>query len=80
MFLHRKSYEITGNESMKKFQKMLLPVFDYVHHSGLLGRSMHLRKFVSHKELLDILDKGIPELFRKAMRHHLEDRFARLFE
>jgi|GEM_PF-4741263 len=68
MFLHRKSYEITGNESMKKFQKMLLPVFDYVHHSGLLGRSMHLRKFVSHKELLDILDKGIPELFRKAMR------------
>jgi GntR family transcriptional repressor for pyruvate dehydrogenase complex len=77
---HGKLYEITGNESMKKFQKMLLPVFDYVHHSGLLGKPIHLRKFVSHKELVDILDKGTPELFRKAMRHHLENHFARLFE
>src|ERR1051325_4187836 len=28
---HGKLYEITGNETMKKFQKMLLPVFDFVH-------------------------------------------------
>src|SRR5690606_38574634 len=30
---HGKLYEITGNENMKKFQKMLLPIFDYVHNS-----------------------------------------------
>ena len=77
---HGKLYEISGNETMKKFQKMLLPVFDYVHHSGLLGKPIPLRKFVSHKELVDILDKGTPELFRKAMRHHLENHFARIFE
>lgn len=77
---HGKLYEITGNETLKKFQKMLLPVFDYVHHSGLLGKPIPLRKFVSHKELVDILENGTPDLFRNAMRHHLENHFARLLE
>ncbi|MEO9022486.1 MAG: FadR/GntR family transcriptional regulator [Ginsengibacter sp.] len=77
---HGKLYEITGNETMKKFQKMLLPVFDYVHHSGLLGKEIPLKKFVSHKELVDILEKGTPELFRNSMRHHLENHFARIFD
>ena len=36
---HGKLYEITGNETLKKFQKMLLPVFDYVHNSGLLEKA-----------------------------------------
>src|SRR5687768_1862613 len=35
---HGKLYEIAGNETLKKFQKMLLPVFDYVHKSGLLKK------------------------------------------
>jgi len=77
---HGKLYEVTGNETMKKFQKMLLPVFDYVHHSGLLGKPVMLKKFVSHKELVNILENGTPELFRNAMRYHLENHFARLFD
>ncbi|MDE3182390.1 MAG: FadR family transcriptional regulator [Bacteroidota bacterium] len=77
---HGKLYEITGNETLKKFQKMLLPVFDYVHHSGLLGKQTELRNFVSHKGLVDVLEKGTPEKFRNSMRKHLENHFARLFE
>jgi len=77
---HGKLYEITGNETLKKFQKMLLPVFDYVHHSGLLKKQPLLRKFVSHKGLVDILENGSPELFRNGMRNHLENHFARLFD
>ncbi|HRO47209.1 FCD domain-containing protein [Agriterribacter sp.] len=77
---HGKLYEITGNETMKKFQKMLLPVFDYVHKSGLLKKQTHLKTFVSHKGLVDILEKGTPELFRNAMRNHLENHFARIFD
>jgi DNA-binding FadR family transcriptional regulator len=77
---HGKLYEITGNKTMKKFQKMLLPVFDYVHQSGLLGKPIPLRKFVSHKQLIDELEKGTPTSFRTAMRHHLENHFARLFD
>lgn len=77
---HGKLYEITGNETMKKFQKMLLPVFDYVHNSGLLKKQPLLKTFLSHKGLIDILEDGTPEKFRNGMRDHLENHFARLFE
>jgi GntR family transcriptional regulator, transcriptional repressor for pyruvate dehydrogenase complex len=77
---HGKLYEITGNESLKKFQRMLLPLFDYVHESGLLKKPASAKKFVSHKGLVDIIENGSPELFRNAMRNHLENHFARLFE
>jgi len=77
---HGKLYEITGNNTLKKFQKMLLPVFDYVHNSGLLKKQPLLKTFVSHKGLVDILEDGNPELFRNAMRNHLENHFARLFD
>lgn len=77
---HGKLYEITGNETLKKFQKMLLPIFDYVHNSGLLKKQPLLKTFVSHKGLVDILENGTPELFRTGMRNHLENHFARLFD
>lgn len=76
---HGKLYEITGNDTLKKFQKMLLPVFDYVHNSGLLKKQPMLKTFVSHQQLVDILEDGTPELFRNAMCNHLENHFARLF-
>src|SRR5438128_1057710 len=53
---HGKLYEITGNATLKKFQRMLLPVFDYVHNSGLLKKPASIKKFVSHKGLVDILE------------------------
>lgn len=77
---HGKLYEIAGNETLKKFQKMLLPVFDYVHNCGLLKKQPLLKMFVSHKELVDILENGTPEKFRNGMRHHLENHFARIFD
>ena len=76
---HGKLYDITRNETLKKFQGMLLPVFDYVHHSGLLGKPTLLQKFVSHKGLVDILEHGTPDEFRNAMRYHLENHFLRIF-
>lgn len=77
---HGKLYEITGNETLKKFQKLLLPVFDYVHNSGLLKKQTFLNMFVSHKELVAILENGTPEQFRNGMRNHLENHFSRLFD
>ncbi|MBN8858924.1 MAG: FadR family transcriptional regulator [Sphingobacteriales bacterium] len=77
---HGKLYEITGNEALKKFQKMLLPVFDYVHNSShLLKEPPPFKTFVSHTQLVDILEHGTPEEFRNGMRAHLENHFARLF-
>jgi DNA-binding FadR family transcriptional regulator len=77
---HGKLYEITCNATLKKFQKLLLPVFDYVHNSGLLKKQPLLKMFISHKELVDILEHGTPEQFRNGMRSHLENHFTRLFE
>jgi DNA-binding FadR family transcriptional regulator len=77
---HGKLYEITGNETLKKFQRMLLPIFNYVHNSGLLKKQTKIKKFVSHKGLVEIMENGSPELFRNAMRNHLENHFARLFD
>lgn len=77
---HGKLYQISNNESLKKFQYMLLPVFEYVHTSGLLKKIGGEKKFVSHKGLVDILENGSPELFRNAMRNHLENHFVRLFD
>jgi DNA-binding FadR family transcriptional regulator len=76
---HGKLYEITGNETLKKFQRMLLPVFDYVHKSGLIKKQPLLKTFTSHKALVNILEKGTPEEFRNGMRSHLENHFARIF-
>jgi GntR family transcriptional repressor for pyruvate dehydrogenase complex len=77
---HGRLYEITGNETMRKFQRMLLPVFEYVHNSGLLKKPASNKKFISHKGLVDILENGSPEMFRNAMRNHLDNHFARLFD
>ncbi len=76
---HGKLYEITRNETMKKFQRILLPVFDYVHASGLLRTVSAGDSFVSHKDLVDIIETGNAEMFRTGMRRHLENHFARLF-
>ncbi|CAL1516724.1 FadR/GntR family transcriptional regulator [Chitinophaga sp. MM2321] len=77
---HGKLYEISGNGMLKRFQQMLLPVFDYVHHSGLLKKMPKSRKFVSHKGIVDIIENGSAEMLRNAMRNHLENHFARIFE
>lgn len=77
---HGKLYEITRNETMKKFQKLLLPVFDYVHSSGLLKKNVVVKKFVSHKGLVNIIEHGSAEMLRNGMRNHLESHFARIFD
>jgi len=77
---HGKLYDITGNETLKNFQKMLLPVFDYVHHSGLLKKQVLLKEFVSHSELIELIEQGSPEKLRNGMRNHLENHFSRLFD
>lgn len=77
---HGKLYEITGNETLKKFQKMLLPVFDYVHKSGLLGKPIEIKDYVSHAGLITLIEKGSAENLRNGIRNHLGNHFARLFD
>lgn len=75
---HGKLYEISGNRTLQRFQKMLLPVFGYVHQSGMLEELTADGEYVSHRELVRILRGGSPEAFREAMRAHLHNHFRRL--
>ena len=76
---HGKLYEITGNETLKKFQKLLLPIFLFVLQSPLLKKPISNKRFVSHKDLVNILATGTPDKFRDAMRSHFQNHFDRLF-
>lgn len=76
---HGKLYAITGNQTMMNFQNLLLPAFNYVYDSGLIERPLKKTQYVSHKQLVDILQGGSPDHFRIAMRQHFENHFQRLF-
>lgn len=76
---HGKLYEITGNSTLARFQQMLLPVFEYVHKSGILRKQVIHKRFVSHRGLVDVIQHGTPETFRNAMRNHFENHFQRIF-
>ena len=78
---HGKLYEISGNTTLKRFQELLLPVFRYVHENLLievenLEEALYIP--VTHKQLLEELENGSPESFRKLMRLHLEPHFKRV--
>lgn len=76
---HGKLYEIANNETLKKFQQILLPVFNYMYNSGLINKPIQKTNHVSHQGLVDILKNGSPDEFRSAMRNHLENHFQRLY-
>ena len=76
---HGKLYEMTRNETLRGFQKMLLPVFNYAYSSGLINKNPLTRHFLSHKELVEVLREGDAEKFALAMRSHLENHYNRLF-
>jgi GntR family transcriptional regulator, transcriptional repressor for pyruvate dehydrogenase complex len=76
---HGKLYDMAGNETLKGFQRMLLPVFKYVYTSGLINKTTADKRYVSHKELVEVLRLRDADQFRQAMRKHLENHFKRIF-
>lgn len=76
---HGKLYEIAGNDTLKRFQNMLLPVFGYVVmlEQKILPEQPNSKK-VRHIDLVQILKKGDKEDFRAGMYKHLQQHFERL--
>ncbi|MBZ4192460.1 FadR/GntR family transcriptional regulator [Niabella beijingensis] len=72
---HGKLYDITGNTTLRKFQLLLLPVFEYV--IKLEGDQL-ISGAVNHKGLIQILKKGTIEDFKKGMVSHLQPHFDRI--
>lgn len=71
---HGKLYQMTGNETMMRFQNLLLPIFEYVNSQEqvrVVGKATHL-------DLVELLQNGDKEAFRRGMYQHLEPHFTRV--
>jgi DNA-binding FadR family transcriptional regulator len=75
---HSRLGHIAGNKTLQKFQSLLMPVFDYVEKSSLYEKIEKADTFVSHNQLIDILETGTPQEFRNAMRSHLNLHFLKI--
>src|SRR3990170_1298204 len=74
---HATLYEMAGNETLKRFQTILMPVFEYVveYESKLDHTSTGS---VTHADLVKILRGNNREEFPNAMRKHLLPHFEHL--
>lgn len=75
---HSALYDISENETIQRFQKMLLPVFDYVDNGLRVQRQKYTSDYVSHRVLLEVLRNGTPEEFRNKMHDHLLYYFEKI--
>lgn len=75
---HGKLYEISGNGILIELQEMLIPIFLYVHQSGILEKPIGKGEFISHQELVVVLKKRDADAYRKAIRTHLNNHFKRI--
>lgn len=71
---HGKLYEMSGNDTLKRFQIMLLPIFDYV----VTLEKKPTRGKVNHMDLVQLLKTGTKEDFKIGMEAHLKPHFDRL--
>lgn len=73
---HSMLYKISGNETVLRFQKLLIPIFNFVHQQSVLDKKPAPKlNIVTHKELCESLEKGTPDEFRKKMKMHLSIYF-----
>ncbi|MEF9924508.1 MAG: FCD domain-containing protein [Muribaculaceae bacterium] len=69
---HSALYEMSSNRSLLYFQNILSKLF-YLYTPRSADWKAH--EMMTHRTLLEILKKKNPELFRAAMRIHLENQF-----
>ena len=74
---HKRLYRIAGNDTLRQFQTMLLPLFKFVAELEA-GEGAPTRPEISHQDLVDVLRRGTVDEFRAAMRTHLAPHFDRL--
>jgi len=73
---HRQLYQMSGNETLIRFQALLQPFFQQV--SERERKTGRRTGTVDHGKLLKELRTGTPESFRRAMREHLDPHFKSL--
>lgn len=75
---HSMLYKISGNETIQRFQNILLPIFDGMDKNQYAINIEETPGYVYHRDLLNTLKDGTPEQFRNKMRDHLKQYFNKL--
>lgn len=75
---HGKLYAMSGNSTLSRFQKLLLPVFNYMIAVEATLDKAPVRGKINHFDIIDTLENGTAAQFRKRMREHLTPHYARL--
>ncbi len=75
---HSTLYKISGNKTIQRFQRMLLPIFDYVDNRLHVTKQQENASFVSHRVLLNTLREGSVHDFRNKMHDHLMNYFDKI--
>ncbi len=76
---HSMLYEISGNDTIHRFQKILLPIFEYVNKdSDSTTSGSNPEHPVTHRMLLNTLRNGNAETFKNQMYEHLSCYFAQI--
>ena len=75
---HGKLYLMTGNSTLSRFQKLLLPIFNYMVEVESTLEKKPPSGPISHFDLIETLENGTPSSFRKHMRQHLTPHFTQL--
>jgi len=75
---HGKLYAMTGNSTLTRFQKLLLPIFNYMIAVESTLENEPPRGNITHFDLIETLESGTAADFRTRMREHLTPHFARV--
>ncbi|WP_300600477.1 FCD domain-containing protein [Niabella sp.] len=76
---HSGLYKISGNDTLIRFQKMLMPVFMYSFKKFHPDpKQSILNHEVSHRDLLNTLKKGTVDDFRSKMKKHLRSYYDKI--
>ncbi len=75
---HSMLYKISGNETIRRFQKLLSPIFDYVDNGLYVAKKEENNDDVNHRSLFNTLKNGTPEEFRQMMKQHLKSYFDKI--
>jgi DNA-binding FadR family transcriptional regulator len=79
MEFHSKLYQMSGNDTLRRFQSMLFPVFQYVIDHGLFIKDYSYPVgYVTHRRLFEIIKDGTSGEFAVAMQNHLKPSMERI--
>lgn len=75
---HSTLYNIAGNDILRRFQKLLVPVFDHELSYELTLKKRPAQGKVTHNDLLIVLKNGTAVDFQVAMYEHLKPHFEKI--